>query len=118
MANQDKESNNANSNNINSYFDPENIESINSYFNPDNWEDTGKKESKSNEIKDRSWEVIQFILAHIKNGTVDGVFNDSTLNVAYNYYDLKTHGIRISVELLTDIKNNPEFYQKLVDSEE
>lgn len=59
-------------------------------------------------------EILKFILDHIRSGTIDLVFNQETLDAPNKTYVLEPFGIKISVEMLEDIKSDPDHYKKFV----
>ena len=56
--------------------------------------------------------ILKFILSHIKAGTIDEVFNETTFDKANKLYILEPFGIRVSLEMLEDIKKSPAHYEQ------
>lgn len=58
--------------------------------------------------------ILKFILAHIDAGTIDTYFNDENFDRRSEVYVLEYLGIRVSAEMLQDIKSNPDHYRHFI----
>jgi hypothetical protein len=55
---------------------------------------------------------LALIIRLADNGTIDDVFNDKILNTKTNSYEF--NGYAISIEMLNDIKSNPNHYRQFI----
>lgn len=58
--------------------------------------------------------VLKFILSHIDAGTIDEVFNPSTLIESIDAYRLDPYGIMVSKQFLEDVIKKPDHYRQFI----